>query len=51
MLDDGWPLFHGAHLSVDTTLVSMLGRNKEFRPCADVDGVFLEEAKRRKEHR
>ena len=52
VLADGLPLFHGAHLAVDTTLVSVLGRNGEPPPrCADVDGVILEEAKRRKERR
>ena len=52
VLADGLPLFHGAQLAVDTTLVSVLGRNGEPRPrCADVDGVILEEAKRRKERR
>ena len=52
VLADGLPLFHGAQLAVDTTLVSVLGRNGEPRPrCADVDGVILEEATRRKERR
>ena len=42
--------FHGAQVAVDTTLVSVLGRNGEPRPrCAGIDGVILEEAKSRKE--
>ena len=51
VLADGL-LFHGAQLGVDTTLVSVLDRNGLPRPrCAHVDGVIMEEAKRRKERR
>ena len=49
---DGLPLFHGAHLAIDTTMVSPLSR--EGFPklgCAEVDGAALTAARRRKERR
>ena len=46
---DGLPLFHGAQLAVDTTLVSALKRNGEPRPqAAEVDGVACAKARRTK---
>ena len=52
VLVDGLPLFHGAQVAVDTTLVSALRRDGTPRPrCVDVDGAALEAARRRKELR
>ena len=47
---DGLPLFLGAQLAVDTTLVSVLRRDGTPRPrCANEDGAALVAARRRKE--
>ena len=47
---DGLPLFHGAQLAIDTTLVSPVGRDGLPRPrCAREDGAALTIARRRKE--
>ena len=47
---DGLPLFHGAQLAVDTTLVSPLRWDGTPHPrCANVDGAALDTARRRKE--
>ena len=47
---DGLPLFGGAQLAIDTTLVSALrGDGSERRHAAFKDGVALVEARRRKE--
>ena len=47
---DGLPLFRGAQLAIDTTLVSPLrGDGQPQRRCVDVDGAALDEARRRKE--
>ena len=47
---DGLPLFRGAQLAIDTTLVSPLrGDGQPHRRCVDVDGAALDEARRRKE--
>ena len=47
---DGLPLFGGAQLAVDTTLVSMLHCDgSPHRGAADVDGAVLVAARRRKE--
>ena len=47
---DGFPLFGGAQLAVDTTLVSMLHCDgSPHKGAADVDGVVLVAARRRKE--
>ena len=52
ILVDGLPLFHGAQIAVDTTLVSVLRRDGVPRPrCPDVDGAALEVARRTKERR
>ena len=49
---DGLPLFHGAQLGVDTTLVSVLRRDGTPHPrCANADGAALATARRRKEAR
>ena len=49
VLADGLPLFHGAQVVVDTTLVSALRRDGAPHPrCADVDRAALEAARRRK---
>ena len=46
----GLPLFRGAQLAVDTTVVSVLKRDGSARTrCATVDGASLESARRRKE--
>ena len=46
---DGLPLFHGAQLGVDTTLVSVLRRDGTPHPrCANEDGAALAAARRRK---
>ena len=47
---DGLPLFHGAQLAVDTTVVSVLRRDgTPHPPCVTTDGAALETARRRKE--
>ena len=47
---DGLPLFRGAQLAIDTTLVSPLrGDGQPHRRSVDVDGAALDEARRRKE--
>ena len=52
ILVDGLPLFHGAQIAVDTTLVSVLRRDGAPRSrCADVDSAALEAARRTKERR
>ena len=44
------PLFHGAQLAVDTTMVSALRRNGDPRPRAKrSEGAALTDARRRKE--
>ena len=43
---DGLPLFHGAQLAVDTTMVSTGAR---WRQCAERDGAALDQARRTKE--
>ena len=49
---DGWPLFGGAQLAVDTTLVStLLGDGSARRRAADEDEVALAAAWRAKETR
>ena len=47
---DGLPLFHGAQLAVDATVVSVLKHDGTPHPhCADVDGAAMQAARRRKE--
>ena len=47
---DGPPLFHGAQLAIDTTLVSPLSRDGLPHPrCVREDGAVLAAARRRKE--
>ena len=47
---DGLPLYHGAQIAVDTTLVSPLRRNgTPHSRCAWEDGAALRQARRRKE--
>ena len=47
---DGLPLFHGAQLAVDATLVSPIrGDGSARRQCADHDGAALQEARHKKE--
>ena len=47
---DGLPLFHGAQLAIDTTVVSVLKRDgTPHTRCADVDGAALQAGRRRKE--
>ena len=47
---DGLPLFGGAQLAIDTTLVSSVQADGRPRPqCARVDGAALSEARRRKQ--
>ena len=47
---DGFPLFGGAQLAIDTTLVSLVQADGRPRPqCARVDGAALSEARRRKQ--
>ena len=42
---DGLPLFHGAQLAIDTTVVSVLKRDgTPHTRCADVDGAALQAA-------
>ena len=49
---DGLPLFHGAQLALDTTLVSPVRADGgPRRQCATTDGAALEQARRRKELR
>lgn len=46
---DGLPLFHGAQLAVDTTLVCALKRNGQPRPrAADYDGAACQAARKKK---
>ena len=48
---DGLPLFHGAQLAVDATLVSPFrGDGSARRQCADHDGAALQQARRKKEN-
>ena len=48
---DGLPLFHGAQLAVDATLVSPVrGDGSARRQCADHDGAALQQARRQKEN-
>ena len=47
---DGLPLFHGAQLAIDTTLVSPVSRDGLPYPrCVREDGAALTAARRRKE--
>ena len=47
---DGLPLFHGAQLAIDTTMVSAVRGDGQPGPlCARVDGAALARARRRKE--
>ena len=47
---DGLPLYHGAQLAVDTTMVCALRRDGTARPgAADADGAAAAAARRRKE--
>ena len=49
---DGLPLFHGAQLAVDTTIVcTVRGDGAPRRQCATTDGAALAQARRRKELR
>ena len=49
---DGLPLFHGAQLAIDTTLVSPVRANKvPWRQCATQNGAALDQARRTKERR
>ena len=49
---DGLPLFHGAQIAVDTTLVSVLRRDGTPHPrSVNEDGAALAQARRRKELR
>ena len=46
----GLPLFHGAQLAVDTTMVSTVQANGALRrQCAERDGAALDQARRTKE--
>ena len=48
---DGLPLFRGAQIAVDTTLVCPLTREGRARPrCANVSGAAITAARRRKEN-
>ena len=50
MIANGLPLWGGAQLAVDATLVCPLGRDGTAHPrTADEDGAWLREARRRKE--
>ena len=52
VIADGLPLFHGAQLAIDTTMVSPLGRDGAPHPqCANVDGAAMLAARRRKQRR
>ena len=47
---EGLPLFHGAQLAIDTTLVSLFRADGvPHIQCADVDGAALQQARRWKE--
>ena len=47
---DGLPLFHGAQLAVDATLVSPIrGNGSARRQCADHDGAALQQVRHKKE--
>ena len=47
---DGLPLFHGAQLAIDTTMVAPVrGGGRPGPRCARVDGAALARARRRKE--
>ena len=47
---DGLPLFHGAQLAVDTTMVSTVRADgAPRRQCAERDGAALDQARRTKE--
>ena len=49
VIADGLPLFHGAQLAVDATLVSALRSNGDARPrAADIDGAALQAARQGK---
>ena len=49
---DGLPLFHGAQLAIDTTLVSPVRADgAPRRQCATRDGAALDQARRTKEPR
>ena len=49
---DGLPLFHGAQLAVDTTIVcTVRGDGAPRRQCAPTDGAALAQVRRRKELR
>ena len=46
---DGLPLFHGARLAVDVTIVSSVrGDGSARRQCADLDGAALHQARQKK---
>ena len=48
VIADVLPLFHGAQLAIDTTMVSPLGRDwAPHQQCADVDGAAMLAARRR----
>ena len=50
VIANGLPLWNGAQLAIDATLVSPLGRNGDARPrAARHDGAALDSARRRKE--
>ena len=50
MVAEGFPLFHGAHLAIDTTLVSPFRVDGALHiGYADVDGAALRQVRRRKE--
>ena len=50
VVGDGFPLFHGAQLSIDTTLMSALrGDGRPGLQCVRVDGASIMRARRRKE--
>ena len=46
---DGLPLFHGAQLAVDATLMSPIRKDSARRQCADHDGAALQQARHKKE--
>ncbi len=49
MVANGLPLWHGAQLAVDTTLVSPVRRDRHPRPRGDLEsGIALRQAARRK---
>ena len=50
VIAEGLPVFHGAQLAIDTTLVSPVRADGEtHRQCQDTDGAALDAARRRKE--